>query len=666
MFGKIHYGADYNPEHWPAEVWDSDIELMAESGVTMVTAGIFSWAGVEPRPGEYDFGWFDTVMDKLGAAGVEVCLATMTASPPPWLTHLHPEVLPVRADGTRLSAGARQQFCPSSEVFRRYATRLAEQVATRYGDHPALSMWHIGNEYGCHIRACYCDISAADFRRWLTERYGDIAALNNAWSTTFWSQQYEDWAEVFPPRVAPTFPNPAQQLDFHRFSSDASLGCYLAEQRVLRRLTPDVPITTNFVGRVQKSLDWHRWVPHEDVVSLDSYPDPYDPRSHVEAAFAYDLVRSLKDGKPWMLLEQAPSAVNWRNRNSPKAPGEMRLGSWQAVARGADAILFFQWRQTSGGAEKFHSAMVPHGGRDTRTFREVSALGRELATVSELAGTRIDADVAILHDWESWWGLELDSHPSGDLDQLETHLAHYAPLFDAGITCDVVHPERDLSGYKLVVVPSLYLMDEAVAANLRRYVERGGHLVVSFFSGIVDACDRAYLGGYPVPLREILGLRVDEFWPLPDGGSTVVRFADGAESGATVWSEWVELEGAEVIAEFAGGELGGRPAVTRHEFGAGVAWYLATRPDADGMRALFDRVTAEASAAPVLPGLPDGVQAVVRRGTGHDYLIVLNHNTTDVTVPLPAPAPDLLGDPGVALDEVVLGSRGVAVVRRTS
>ncbi|MGA6161740.1 beta-galactosidase [Amycolatopsis magusensis] len=665
MFGKIHYGADYNPEHWSAEVWDADIELMAESGVTMVTAGVFSWAGVEPRPGEYDFGWFDTVMDKLGDAGVEVCLATMTASPPPWLTHLHPEVLPVRADGTRLAAGARQQFCPSSEVFRRYATRLAEQVATRYGDHPALSMWHIGNEYGCHIRACYCDISAADFRRWLAGRYGDIAALNNAWSTTFWSQQYDDWAEVFPPRVAPTFPNPAQQLDFHRFSSDASLGCYLAEQRVLRRLTPEVPITTNFVGRVQKSLDWHRWVPHEDVVSLDSYPDPDDPRSHVEAAFAYDLVRSLKDGKPWMLLEQAPSAVNWRNHNSPKAPGEMRLGSWQAVARGADAILFFQWRQTSGGAEKFHSAMVPHGGRETRTFREVSALGRELATVSELAGTRIDADVAILHDWESWWGLELDSHPSGDLDQLETHLAHYAPLFDAGITCDVVHPERDLSGYKLVVVSNLYLMDEAVAAGLRRYVERGGHLVVSFFSGIVDACDRAYLGGYPVPLRGILGLRVDEFWPLPDGGSTVVRFAGGVESGATVWSEWVELEGAEMIAEFAGGELDGRPAVTRHGFGAGVAWYLATRPDADGMRAVFDRVTAEASAAPVLAGLPDGVQAVVRRGTEHDYLIVLNHNTSDVTVPLPAPAPDLLGDPEVALDEVVLGSRGVAVLRRT-
>jgi beta-galactosidase len=666
VFDRIHYGADYNPEHWSSEVWDEDMKLMTESGVTMVTAGIFSWAGVEPRPGDYDFGWFDTVMDKLAAADVAVCLATMTASPPPWMTHLHPEILPVRVDGTRLSSGARQQFCPSSEVYRRYAARLVEQVAARYGNHPALAMWHVGNEYGCHIRACYCDNSAADFRRWLQNRYGDVDALNDAWTTTFWSQQYDDWAEVFPPRVAPTFPNPAQQLDYHRFSSDASLGCYLTEQRILRRVTPDVPITTNFVGLVQKALDWHSWTPHEDIVSLDSYPDPYDPRGHIEAALGYDLVRSTKDGQPWMLLEQAPNAVNWRNRNSPKAPGAMRLGSWQAVAQGADAVLFFQWRQTSGGAEKFHSAMVPHGGRETRTFREVSGLGQELAAVSQLAGTRVRADVALLHDWESWWGLELDSHPSDDLRQMEAHLAHYSPLFDASITCDVVHPARDLSAYKLVVVPNLYLMNAEVSANLRRYVEGGGHLVVSFFSGIVDGCDRAYLGGYPAPLRDILGLRVDEFWPLREGGSIGLKFADGTDATGTIWSEWVEPEGAEVIAEFTEGELAGKPAVTRHAFGAGVAWYLASRPDADGMRALLDRVAAEAGAEPVLAGLPEGVQAVVRHGEESAYLILLNHSGEEVTVTLPVPAPDLLTDPDLVVDRVSLAPRGVAVMGRTS
>ncbi|MBB1155023.1 beta-galactosidase [Amycolatopsis dendrobii] len=657
---RLYYGGDYNPEHWSPDVWAEDLKLMAEASVSMVTVGIFSWAQVEPRPGEFDFGWFDTVLDNLAAGGVRACLATMTASPPPWLSHRHPEILPVRADGTRLSAGARQQFCPSSPVFREHAARLVEQVATRYAGHPALEMWHIGNEFGCHIRACYCDTSAEDFRCWLAERYGTIEALNEAWSTTFWSQRYSEFDEIQPPRVAPTFPNPAHRLDYHRFSSDASLGCYLNEREVLARVTPDVPVTTNFVGLVQKSLDWNKWVPHEDIVSLDSYPDPYDPRGHLEAAFAYDLVRSVKDGQPWLLLEQAPSAVNWRTRNSPKPPGTMRLGSWQAVARGADAVLFFQWRQTPGGAEKFHSAMVPHGGPDTRTFREVRDLGQELASLPQLADSRVKADVAILHDWNSWWALELNSHPSDDLSQLDAHLAHYAPLFDANVTCDVLHPSRDLSGYRLVVVPNLYLMDSAVAANLRSYVEGGGHLAVSFFSGIADENDRVYTGGYPAPLRDILGLRVDEFWPLPEGGSTTLDL-DGATAGATIWSEWIEAEGADVVATFAEGPLAGRPAVTRHEFGSGVAWYLGTRPDADVMRTLFDRITAEAGVSPVLTGLPDGVQAIVRHGSA-DYLFLLNHNAEAVTVSLPSPGTDLLTDPAQPSSEVELAAHGVAVL----
>lgn len=655
----IRYGADYYPEHWPEEAWDEDLKLMAEAGVSLATVGVFGWATVEPRPGGYDFGLFDRVLDKLAGANIAVCLATMTASPPPWLSRLHPEILPVRADGTRLAPGARQQFCPSSAIYREHAGRLVEQVATRYAGHPALSVWHVGNEFGCHIRACYCAASAEDFRRWLRDRYGDLDALNAAWTTTFWSQRYGEWAEILPPRVAPTFPNPAQQLDYLRFSSDAALACFLAEREILKRVTPEVPVTTNFVGLVQKALDWHRWTPHEDVASLDSYPDPFDPASHVEAAFAYDLIRSTKDGQPWMLMEQAPSAVNWRERNSPKAPGAMRLGSWQAVAQGADAVMFFQWRQTRGGAEKFHSAMVPHGGRETRTFREVRALGQELAALPELAGTRVRAEVALLHDWESWWGLELDSHPSGDLSMMDAQLAHYAPLFHAGITCDVVHPARDLSAYKLVVVPNLYLLEEPVAENLRRYVADGGHLVVSFFTGIVDGCDRAYLGGYPAPLRDILGLRVDEFWPLAENGSIGLSFPDGT---GTLWSEWVEPEGAEVVASFVSGELAGRPAVTRNAHGAGVSWYLATRPDPATMRRLLRRIAIEAGVEPVLPGLPAGVQAVVRHGTDRAYLFLLNHGTEPATVRLPVPAPDLLTDPDHAVAEVTLAARGVAVV----
>ncbi|MFE9654932.1 beta-galactosidase [Micromonospora sp. NPDC006431] len=659
---KIVFGGDYNPEQWSEDVWVEDMKLMVDAGVSLVSVGIFSWASVQPRPGTYEFGWFDRVMDNLAKAGIGASLATMTASPPPWLSRHHPEVLPERVDGVRLWPGGRQQYCPSSPVYREYAGRLVEHLARRYAGHPALKLWHIGNEYGCHVRACYCDVSAEDFRRWLRERYGDIGALNEAWSTTFWSQRYDDWADILPPRSAPTFANPAQKLDFARFSNDAILACYLAERDIVRRFAPDVPVTTNFIGLVHKPIDSYRWAAEQDVVSLDSYPDPYDPRAHVEAAFGYDLIRSARRGQPWLLMEQAPSAVNWRERNAPKPPGLMRLWSWQAVAQGADGVLFFQWRQAVGGAEKFHSAMVPHGGTETRTHREIRALGQEIAGVAELAGTRVHADVALLHDWANWWALESDAHPAV-LDLLETHRAHYAPLFDAHVTCDVVSPTTDLSGYRLVVVPNLYLMSTEVAARLRRYVEGGGHLVVSFFSGIVDESDRAYLGGYPAPLRDLLGLRIDEFWPLPAGGTIELDIAGERRTG-TVWSEWIETEGADVLATFADGELAGRPAVTRHSYGAGVAWYLATRPEPTAMAELFDRIRGGAGVEPVLPDLPAGLQAVLRHGPDTSYLLLLNHGAEAATVALPAPAIDLLGDRERTVGAVSLAPGGVAVLRR--
>ncbi|MFC7305640.1 beta-galactosidase [Streptomyces monticola] len=590
---SLAYGGDYNPEQWGPDVHAEDMELMRVAGVNLATVGIFSWAQAEPAPGVYEFGWLDGHLDRLAEAGVAVSLATMTASPPPWLARLHPETLPVLADGTRLYPGSRQHWCPSSPVFRSYAVRLAEQLAKRYADHPALALWHIGNEYGCHIsRHCHCEISTAAFRDWLRERYGTLDALNSAWSTDFWAQRYGQWDEIHTPRAAPSFRNPAQQLDYLRFSSDELLACYLAEKRVLDDLTPQIPVTTNFVP-VAKTLDLFKWARETDIVSYDSYPDPHDPASVHEAAFSYDVMRGLKGGRSWLLLEQAPSAVNWRTRNGRKPSGGMRLGSWQAVAHGADSVLFFQWRQSRGGAEKFHSAMVPHGGRETRIFREVTELGAELAARPELLGSVPErADAALLLDWPNWWALELDAHPSADLRLLETALAHHRPLYDASVACDVVPTDGDWSPYKLLVVPNLYSVDEDTAARLRAYTAAGGTLLMSFFSGITDAHDRVHLGGYPAPFRSLLGLRVEEFDPQPDGS----------------WREEIVLEGAEAVASFPDGG----PSVTRHTYGDGVAWYLGTRPDPAAMRALFDRVRAECGIEPPEPDLPEGVQVRTR------------------------------------------------------
>ncbi|MFI6942820.1 beta-galactosidase [Streptomyces sp. NPDC050418] len=623
--GSLAYGGDYNPEQWGPEVHAEDSELMREAGVNLATVGIFSWARAEPSPGRYDFDWLDEHLDRLADDGVAVCLATMTASPPPWLARLHPETLPVLDDGTRLYPGSRQHWCPSSPVFRRLATRLVEQLAKRYAHHPALALWHIGNEYGCHIsRHCHCEVSTEAFRIWLRERYESVEALNEAWSTTFWSQRYGSFDEIHTPRTAPSFRNPAQQLDYRRFSSDELLACYRAEKEVLDRLAPHIPVTTNFVP-LAPTLDLFRWAREMDVVSYDSYPDPHDPDSVHETAFSYDVLRGLKNGDPWLLMEQAPSAVNWRRRNGRKPAGRMRLDSWQAIAHGADSVLFFQWRASRGGAEKFHSAMVPHGGRDTRIFREVTELGAELAAYPDLLGSRPErAQTALVLDWPNWWALEQEAHPSADVRLLDGARALHKPLYDASVACDVVPVDADFTPYSLLLVPHLYSVSTATAERITAYVRAGGTVLMSYFSGITDPCDRVHLGGYPAPFCELLGLHVDEFDPLPQDAG--VELSEGTGS---LWSEDVILEGAEPVLTFADG----RPAATRHSFGQGAAWYLATTPDPTTLRTLVDRIRTETGVRPVLPGPAPGEQARTRiAADGTRLYVVYDYGRGEVRV----------------------------------
>jgi beta-galactosidase len=626
--GRIAFGGDYNPEQWPEATWLEDVELMREAGVNLVTVGVFSWARLEPRPGEMHFDWLDRVLELLHGAGIAVDLATATASPPAWLVRAHREVLPVTEAGVRLEHGARQHYCPSSVAYREAALRLVEALAARYRDHPALALWHVGNEYGVHTAACYCDASADRFRAWLRGRYAEVEALNRAWGTDFWSQRYGSFDEVNPPRRAPTFLNPGQLLDWRRFCSDALLECYRAERDVLRRATPHVPVTTNFYG-LRDTLDLWAWAAEVDVVANDAYPDPADPAAAApSAALVADLMRSLRGGQPWLLMEQAAGAVNWRRRNVPKPPGVMRLWSLQALARGADGLLFFQWRASQRGAERFHSAMLPHGGRETRTFGEVARLGAELEGLARLAGTRVRAEVALLLDWDAWWVLESGPRPSVELELPDQLLAFYAALHGLNVTADLRPPDADLSAYRLVLVPSLFSVGDEEAAALSAYVERGGHLVVSFFSGIADCEGAVRTGGHPGAFRELLGIVVDDFWPLARAEHLALAWADGAAAGSgSAWSEWVEPRDAEVLLTFADGELAGRPAATRN----GRAVYWATRPDPPTMRTLMAKSCAAAAVRPTLEEAPPGVEAV-RRG---DSLVLLNHNPDPVDIALP-------------------------------
>jgi beta-galactosidase len=637
----VIYGGDYNPEQWPEEVWQEDVRLMREAGVNLVSLGIFSWAKCEPRPGAYDFAWLDRIISLLHEGGVMVNLATATASPPPWLAVLHPESLPVTQNGVVLHPGARQHYCPSSAAYKERASELVRRIADRYKDHPALGMWHVNNEYGCHVAECYCDASAVHFREWLRARYGDLDTLNEAWGTAFWSQRYGEWAEILPPRSAPTFANPTQQLDFRRFSSDALLELYEMEKEILREATPDIPITTNFMGFF-KPVDYWKWAPREDLVSDDSYPDPSDPEAHIGAAMSRDLMRSLGGGAPWVLMEQTTVRVNWRKRNVPKRPNEMRLWSYGAVARGAEGIMFFQWRQSKAGAEKYHSAMVPHvPTENSRSWREVSRLGAELGRLDELLGARGEAETAILLDWESWWALELDSKPSTAVRMLDGVYAFYKPLYEANVPVDFAHPGSDLSSYRLIIAPNLYLVTDDSVENIRRYVSDGGTLLMSFFSGIVDGRDHIRLDGYPAPFMELLGLRIEDFVPMAAKERNRLQTHNGGSYACDLWTDLIHLEGAESLASYTEDFYAGTPAVTRNVFGQGVAYYLGTRPEERYTKSLLQRVYEEAGVRPTA-NVPSGVDAVRRRTEDASFLFLLNHNQKVEEIRLPNPGRDLL------------------------
>ncbi|HEX9040797.1 MAG TPA: beta-galactosidase [Trebonia sp.] len=653
----LRYGGDYNPEQWPESTWAEDVRLMGEAGVNLVTVGVFSWSRLQPAPGELTAGWLDRVLDLLAEAGIDVDLATGTASPPPWLVTAYPEILPVTVDGQRLAPGARQHYCPSAPAFRAAAVDLAGRMARRYAGHPAVVMWHAGNEYGCHVPACYCEQSAAAFRDWLQSRYGELGALNEAWGGAVWSQVYTSWDQVQPPRTAPTHRNPAQRLDFARFSCDELLACYQAEREVLAEHSPGTPVTTNFMGFF-RPVDQFRWAAELDVVSVDNYPDPADPECYLQSAMACDLTRSAGAGRPWVLMEQAPSAVNWRAVNVPKAPGQYRALSLQAVARGGDAVLSFQWRAAAAGAEKFHSGMLPHAGTDSRTWREVTRVGADLVRLAPVAGSPVRAVAALLLDWESWWALEADSHPA-PLRQVDLLGEFYRPLFEAGVNVDFAHPESDLSGYRLLLVPALYLVSDAGADNVRRFADSGGIVVMSFFSGIVDTHERIRLGGYPAPWRELLGLRVEEFAPLPAGAAVRLEEAqggNGAGSAGRLWQDVIGLRGADPLLSYAAGHLAGQPAVTRHSYGRGEAYYLGTLPDRATLRDLMAAACGRAGIE-FRTDVPPGVE-VVRRG---DYLFVISHVDGQVEVDLGGTSLDLLTSDIVG-PSAVLGPRGVLVL----
>jgi beta-galactosidase len=647
----IRYGGDYNPEQWPREVWLEDIELMKSAGINLVSIGIFSWVLLEPREGEYDFSFLDDIFGLLAEAGIDVDLGTPTAAPPAWFWKKYPNARPVTRDGIPLGFGSRGMVSPSSPEYRRACVALVEKLAEHFAGHPALAMWHVHNEYGAPISDSYDDASVAAFRVWLEKRYGSLDGVNDAWGTLFWGQRYGEWDEIDAPRLSASTTNPTQRLDFQRFTSDALLACFVAERDAIRRFTPDLAVTTNFMATNCPSIDYWKWAKEVDVVANDHYLVAERADNHIHLAMDADFTRSLAGNRPWMLLEHSTSAVNWQPRNIAKRPGEMARNSLSHMGRGSDAIMFFQFRASRYGAEKFHSAMLPHAGATSRVWREVVALGADLQRLAPVRGSRVTSRVAILWDIESFWAQDLDWRPSAELGHRERIEAFYTQLYLRGVSVDFAHPRDDLSGYDVVFAPALYLVDRESAANIDSYVRGGGHLAVSYFSGIVDQNDTVYEGAFPGALRSALGIAVEEFLPLHENERVTL---DNGMTGAA-WSDDLALDGATAIATFTSGPGAGIPAITRNEAGSGSAWYVSTKLDGDDLGRLVSDVLADAGIAAEL--LPDGLEITTRQTDSETYTFLINHS--EVPIPSPKQGTDLLTGAASAAD---VPARGVMVV----
>jgi len=672
-FPHFWHGGDYNPDQWTPDIWAEDMRLMKLAHCNTMSVGIFAWTALEPKEGRFEFGWLDRVMDLLAENQAYAILATPSGARPAWLSQKYPEVLRVRPDRIRNLHGLRHNHCFTSPIYREKVGIINRRLAERYQNHPALLVWHLSNEYGGD---CHCDLCQEAFRNWLRRRYGTLAALNQTWWTAFWSHTFTDWSQIESPSPIGESALHGLNLDWQRFVTDQTLDFMRQEIEPLKEITPDVPVTTNFMG-LYPGLNYWKLAPALDVIAWDSYPRWHqeipDWERAAEIAFVHDLNRCLKGGKPFILMESTPSATNWQPFAKLKRPGMHLLSSLQAVAHGSDTVLYFQWRKSRGSSEKLHGAVVDHVGHEhTRVFREVAEVGQLLEKLDAVIGTTTRPEVALIFDWENRWALA-DAQGllnDGDKGYTATCLRHYQAFWKRGFPVDVIDMEQPLDGYRLVIAPMLYLLRPGVAERIRAFVESGGTFVTTYWSGIVDENDLCFLGGFPGPLRPLLGVWAEEIDTLtPVDKNSILPMAGnalGLTGEYTVFDlcDLIHAESATVLATYGADFYAGRPALTVNRCGQGTAYYMAARGEQRFLDDFYRQLAVSLKLRPVIDAdLPPGV-SVHHRGNGQrEFVFVMNFTPEQVTVNLDRRAyTDLVvGDPvGKQIELAPYGARILA------
>jgi beta-galactosidase len=653
----IWHGGDYNPEQWPSEVWQEDFRLMQKAGITVATVGVFSWVSLQPSEDRFTFDWLDEILNGLDAHDIKVILATPSAAQPAWMSQMYPDILRSDENGVRNRHGQRVNYCPNSPDYRRLSRNIACALAERYKDHPAIIMWHISNEYG---GKCLCESCATEFRKWLQTKYVTLDELNSRWWTAFWSHTYTDWSQITPPYKSGEVLTHGLNVDYFRFMSQSYLDCYCNERDVIRSITSNIPITTNLMG-AYKPLDYRLWAKEMDVISWDCYPNPN--QSAGEIAFMHETHRGLKDGQPFLLMEQTPSSQNWQHVNALKRPGVLRLWSYLAIAHGADSVMYFQWRRGRGGCEKLHGAIIEHAGRtDTRVFREVSQIGTELTQLGNtIIGARSQAKVGILFDWDNWHALDDAIGPVRNKRYHETVCKHYLAFYRKNIAVDIVFPDSDLSKYSIVIAPMMYMVKSGLAEKVEAQVAGGGTFVATYFSGIVDETDLAFENGYPGSLSNVLGIWVEEIDAMYETQTNTIVMNDGSTYVCNHLADVLHTESAQVLATYSSDFYEGMPVLTKNTFGKGEAYYIGSDPENAFLDRFYGDILDQHSIAPPLH-LPDGVEITLRHKNNQAILFLLNHNPQSVTVDLGTlPFQDLLTNQKVH-SRISLDAYGVRIL----
>ena len=635
--GGFVHGGDYNPEQWldRPDILEEDIRLMKKAGINSATLGVFSWSVLEPKEGEFHFEWLEAIIDRLYENGIYTVLATPSGARPAWLDAAYPEAMRVDRRGMRARHGGRHNHCMSSPKYREKVEIIDRKLAKRFGSHPGVILYHISNEFSGE---CFCPYCVKKFRQYLWEQYDhDIEKLNAAWWTTFWSHRYNSFDQIEPPFENGETSVMGLNLEWKRFTTWNTNDFMKHETGVLRSVTPEIPVTANFM-RLFGGLDYRKMAPELDVISWDNYPEFHNDRETLaetmrETAFQHSVMRSLKAGKPFMMMESAPGLVNWQPVNKLKRPGIHRLACLQAIACGSDSVQYFQWRKSRGSFEQFHGAVVDHiGTDDTRVFREVAEVGELLRKIAPAAGTTVKPRAALLFDWDNRWAIDdAKAFSQASKKYEETCIDIWKAFFRLGADMDVVGSDEDLSDYNVVAAPMLYMLQPGTAENLKRFVERGGQLFATYCTGYVDKEQLCFLGGFPGDgLKSLFGIVSEEIDSLYPSDRNGIVLEDGSCWEVRDYAEILRVQDAQVLGTYADDFYKGTAALTCKEYGKGRAYYAAARTAAEQMQPLFGKLLADAG-IPVRK-LPEGVECHVRSGESGNYAFYLNSTSEQVSV----------------------------------